>query len=76
MAKKKKGRPPKQPQARKGHFLQVRLGDDEKQAFTSAAELAGIDVSTWVRERLRLVARRELEEGGKPVEFLKQKRHG
>lgn len=67
---KKIGRPPKAPSKRKGHFLQVRLADTEKEAFASAAELAGIDISTWVRERLRQVARRELSESGQPVPFL------
>jgi hypothetical protein len=42
----------------------------EKQAFKDAAELAGLPLSTWVRERLRRAAREELEEAHRPVAFL------
>jgi hypothetical protein len=35
-----------------------------------AAELAGVGLATWVRERVRGIARRELEEADKPVAFL------
>lgn len=41
-------------------YLEVRLTVEEKQAFKEAAELAGIGLSTWVRERLRRLARQEL----------------
>jgi hypothetical protein len=67
---KRIGRPPKDPAKKKGEFLQVRVDDAEKQAFNAAADLAGIDLSAWVRERLRLIARRELEKSGQPVPFL------
>lgn len=50
--------------------LQIRLQPEEKQAFEEAAELAGIAVSAWVRERLRLAAIRDLEGSGKPVPFV------
>jgi uncharacterized protein (DUF1778 family) len=53
-----------------GDYLEVRLDADEKQAFRDAAELAGIGLSTWVRERLRLVARKELEQAGRTIAFL------
>jgi antitoxin component of RelBE/YafQ-DinJ toxin-antitoxin module len=52
-------------------YLEVRLDDEEKQAFKDAADLAGLALSTWVRERLRTVARKELDEVGKPVAFMK-----
>jgi uncharacterized protein (DUF1778 family) len=64
----KRGRPPKD-QARR-RLLEVRLDESEKQAFKDAAELSGLGLSTWVRERLRQVARRELEEAGRKVAFL------
>ena len=66
---KRMGRPPKDPAKAKRGFLQVRVGDAEKQTFQAAADLAGLDVSAWVRERLRTVARRELEDAGLPVPF-------
>ncbi len=69
---KKRGRPPKQKGSAKIRYLQVRVSDPEKAAFDTAADLAGLDVSAWVRERLRLAARSELEGYGKPVSFLKK----
>jgi hypothetical protein len=52
---------------RRGHLLQVRLRELEKETFEAAAELAGIDVSSWVRERLRLAVIRELEAAGQDI---------
>jgi hypothetical protein len=72
---KKRGRPPKRSEDRKEDYLDVRLEPAEKQAFWDAANLAGLPLSTWVRERLRRIAIRELEEGGRAVAFLSRK-HG
>ena len=49
----------------------IRVRYSEKSAFTMAADIAGISVSAWVRERLRLAAARELESAGKKIPFLK-----
>jgi hypothetical protein len=65
----RKGRPPSD--KTKQDYLEVRLDADEKQAFKDAADLSGLALSAWVRERLRLVARKELDEAGKQVAFLK-----
>jgi hypothetical protein len=51
--------------------LEVRLASGEKEAFKDAADLAGIPLSSWVRERLRRVARVELEEAGRKIAFLR-----
>ena len=51
-------------------YLEIRVESAEKQAFKDAADLAGIPVSTWVRERLRRAAVRELEEAARPIAFL------
>jgi hypothetical protein len=67
---KRKGRPPKGFGKTKAVFLQVRVDESEKETFHAAAELAGLDLSAWVRERLRLSARNELEGAGLPVPFL------
>ena len=48
----------------------VRAQPAEKLAFKEAAELAGISLSSWVRERLRLAAIRELENAGRSVPFI------
>lgn len=66
----KRGRPPKGPGRTKSEYLDMRLEVAEKQAFRDAAELAGLDLSAWVRERLRLAARRELESANRAVAFL------
>jgi uncharacterized protein (DUF1778 family) len=67
--KSRKGRPPKAAAKRKTRYLQVRVTDAEKGVFDRAAELAGIDTSAWVRERLRSIAREELEGAGETAEL-------
>ena len=67
---KKRGRPPVSPGRVKAEYLEVRLEVLEKQVFKEAADLAGLPLSAWVRERLRRAARKELEESGRPVAFL------
>jgi len=49
----------------------VKLEATEKEAFKDAADLAGVPLSTWVRERLRQIAVRELEEAARPIAFLR-----
>jgi uncharacterized protein (DUF1778 family) len=68
--KKRAGRPKKGSDMAKAEMLEVRVGPAEKQTFKDAADLAGIGLSTWVRERLRRIARRELEEAGRRIAFL------
>jgi predicted HicB family RNase H-like nuclease len=67
----RRGRPPKGSQAKSESAL-VRMEPREKEAFRAAAELAGLDLSTWIRERLRTVARAELEGAGQVVPFLQR----
>lgn len=55
----------------KEQVLQIRLTAEEKQGFSDAAELAGIPLSSWVRERLRLAAIRDLESAGLQIPFVK-----
>lgn len=54
----------------KTETLQIRLSPAEKQGFEQCADLAGIALSSWVRERLRLAAIRELESAGRRVPFV------
>lgn len=68
--KKRRGRPPKGSDKIKGIRLDMRLQEAEKEGFRAAAELSGLDLSAWIRERLRRVARQELEEAGQPVPFV------
>lgn len=64
----KRGRPKQA--TRRTEYLELRLTEHEKRAFTVAANIAGISLSTWVRERLRRAVIRELEEAGKPATVL------
>jgi hypothetical protein len=59
---------------RREGLLQVRVTDAEKAAFEEAADLSGLALSAWVRERLRQVATRELEAASQPVPFLKDRK--
>jgi hypothetical protein len=70
---KNRGRPPKRVNQVKRRYLQVRVNSAEKASFDAAADLAGLPLSTWVRERLRLAARTELQAASQPVAFLGSK---
>ena len=69
---KKTGRPKKQPSAVKADYIEVRCEQAEKDAFRAAAEAAGLPLSGWIRERLRRIARKELEDIDMPVAFLER----
>ena len=69
--KRRRGRPSKSPDDLRNEDLLVKLKADEKEAFKDAADLAGVSLSSWVRERLRRVAIRELEEAAHPIAFLR-----
>ena len=66
----KRGRPKSPKGTTKQDYMELRLDTAEKQAFWDAANLAGMALSVWVRERLRKAARKELEDAEKPVAFL------
>ncbi|MCX5634393.1 MAG: hypothetical protein NTW55_00930 [Planctomycetota bacterium] len=50
----------------KTESFDIRLSAKEKQGFREAADIAGLPLSAWVRERLRCIAARELQDAGKP----------
>ncbi len=54
----------------KRQVLQIRLSPPEKLGFQAAANLAGIPLSSWVRERLRMAAIRDLESAGQQIPFV------
>jgi hypothetical protein len=70
MKKPTRGRPPGSTGKAKTELLQLRVDQLEKQGFAEAAELAGIGVSAWARERLRQICRKELEQHGRKAPFL------
>jgi hypothetical protein len=55
---------------RKDQVVIIRLSADEKSAFKEAADLAGIGLSSWIRERLRRTSNRELDEVGRTAQFI------
>jgi len=57
-------RPPKKPGESREKLLQVRLQGKEYEIFKEAASLSGLDLSSWVRERLRNAARNDLKKYG------------
>ena len=67
---KGRGRPKKSSHQLQTAYLDTRLTEAEKQTFKDAADVAGLPLSTWVRERLRRAAVRELEEASRPIAFL------
>ena len=54
----------------KTKVVQFRMSDKEKEGFQCAAELAGISLSSWIRERLRSAAIRDLESAGQKIPFI------
>ena len=73
MKKPRRGRPPKDIDELRSEALLVRLHGGEKEAFKEAADLAGVPLSSWVRERLRQIATRELQKAARPVAFLQSR---
>ncbi len=54
----------------KSDRVELRLLPEERAAFQDSADLAGIPLSAWIRERLRQAATRELEAAALPISFL------
>jgi hypothetical protein len=57
----------------KSEWVKIRIAVDEKLAFQNSADLAGISLSGWMRERLRRAARIELTDAGQQVPFVRTK---
>jgi uncharacterized protein (DUF1778 family) len=66
---KKRGAPVKPPEKSKSELIQLRVSSAEKIAFNAAADMDGKKLSEWIRDRLRRLAREELEDGGREVAF-------
>ena len=63
------GRPPLGSDEKKSETFLLRLEPGEKKGFEDAAIVAGVKLSAWIRERLRIVAVKELTRVGKPIPF-------
>ena len=55
----------------KSETFLLRFEPEEKGDFQRAAELTGLSLSMWIRERLRRAARMELEDAGEKITFIK-----
>jgi predicted HicB family RNase H-like nuclease len=66
----RRGRPRKSSERRKSESVLIRMESSEKAGFALAAEVAGVPLAVWIRERLRKAAVRELEEIGKEIPFI------
>lgn len=58
----------------KSERIELRLSPAERETFQDAADLAGIPLSAWIRERLRQSATKELEASALPIAFLENMR--
>jgi hypothetical protein len=67
---KRRGRPRKSSGQAKSESILLRLDPAEKEAFAAAASIAGAPLSVWIRERLRLIAAKELGAASRPIPFL------
>lgn len=56
----------------KSFVVQLRLTEKEKEGFKRAAEIAGIGLSAWARQKLRSAAIKDLQEIGEKIPFLEQ----
>lgn len=50
--------------------MEIRLESAEKDAFQRAADATGTTLSSWIRERLRSAAKRDLEAAGETNPLL------
>jgi hypothetical protein len=53
-------------------WFKLRITPAEKAGFQEAADIAGISLSAWARERLRRAAIRELEDASRDIPFLRK----
>lgn len=47
----------------------LKLTPQEKEGFTLAAQVAGVTLADWARERLRMAATHELQRAGRRAPF-------
>lgn len=50
--------------------IELRVSPEEKDAFKKSADLSGLALSAWIRERLRHASVRELEGAGREIPFI------
>jgi hypothetical protein len=55
---------------KKDNSILIRVSELEKKGFERAAEIAGIGLSAWARQRLRTAAIKEHQDAGEKIIFL------
>ena len=60
--KQKVGRPAYGPNGKMSEVFQIRLANTEKAKFQLAADLAGLKLAAWIRDRLDKAAEREFKQ--------------
>ncbi len=63
MVTKRRGRPPKKAEEKRLERLDLRVSEEEKNAFKLAADSANQDLSAWIRIQLHRAAADELASG-------------
>jgi len=58
----------------KTESFEFRMGEDEKEAFKRAAEIAGLPLAQWIRTNLRKASREMLEQVGEQVPFIQSRK--
>lgn len=53
------------------HRVIIRVSDHEKRGFNEAAEASGMNLSAWIRDRLRRAAAHELGLEGRVAPFIR-----
>lgn len=67
--KQGRGRPRKSSESKKSKSVLLRLQELEKDCLQAAADVAGVLLAIWMRERLRRIAVQELEAAGRKNPF-------
>jgi len=55
----------------RSEWIKLRSSPDEKAGFERAAQIAGLSLSGWIRQRVRAAAVRELEVAGEIAPFVR-----
>lgn len=55
---------------KKDSQVMIKVSESEREGFRRAADIAGIGLSAWARQKLRAAAIKDLQELGEKVPFL------
>jgi hypothetical protein len=55
---------------KKDSQVMIKVSEEERDGFRRAAEIAGVGLSAWARQKLRSAAIKDLQEVGEKIPFL------